>query len=185
MLVLPIVLGLTLGLLFPLACFVVATKIETKVSKDAKSRGDEAYWTLMPQRRKRDFKTGKLVPTEDEVDFDPRHGHYMKCGEIVITIASASLVFIPTLHFTHVLPWLGLSMVLLGFTVVYTLSFMGLLTFFYEMFLNNPESFTMFRSNTLFSLGFGGLSCFASAYFVLSILIGSAMASGAFVGSGH
>lgn len=37
---------------------------------------------------------------------------------------------------------LGFSMVLLGFTVVYGLLFMALLTYFYEMFLFDPASFT-------------------------------------------
>jgi len=43
-------------------------------------------------------------------------------------------------------------MVLLGFTVVYALSFMGLVTYFYEMQLQYPDSFTMFRSVLIFSL---------------------------------
>jgi len=35
------------------------------------------------------------------------------------------------------------------------------------MQLQNPESFTMFRSVLIFSLGFGGLGCFAVSYFAL------------------
>jgi hypothetical protein len=106
----------------------------------------------------------------------------MKCGEVVITLASASLVFIPSLHFTASLPWLGLPMVLLGFTVVYALAFMGLLTYFYEMQLQNPDSFTAFRSCVLFALGFSGLGSFAIAYFTLSILSGNALSNGALIG---
>jgi len=108
----------------------------------------------------------------------PRHGHYLKCAEVLITLASASLVFIPTLHVSALLPRLGFSMVLLGFTVVYGLLFMALLTYFYEMFLFNPASFTTFRSSAIFTLGFSAFLCFALAYLVLSIIIGTAVANG-------
>ena len=185
MLDIPVIIGIVSGICLPTGFFIAATVIERRIQKDADERGVKAYWTLTPQRKKRNFKTAAVEPIDDEVDFDPRHGHYMKCGEIIITLASASLVFIPTLHFTSTLPWLGLPMVLLGFTVVYALSFMGLLTFYYEMQLNNPESFTMFRSNLLFSLGFGGLSCFAIAYFLLSISIGTALSHGTLISAGH
>jgi hypothetical protein len=85
--------------------------------------------TLTPFKKRRDMKTGEIVQIDEEVDFDPRHGHYMKCGEVLIALASVSLVFIP-LHST-LLPrtgvsgaFLAISMVLLGFTVVYALLFM-------------------------------------------------------------
>jgi len=185
MLSFPVIAGIISGIVFPTGFFISATKIEGGLQKRATARGRNMYWTLTPQKKKRNFDTGEIEPTNEEVDFDPRHGHYMKCGEIIITLASASLIFIPSLHFTSTLPWLGLPMVLLGFTVVYALSFMGLLTFFYEMQLNDPNSFTMFRSNLVFALGFGGLSCFAIAYFVLSILIGTALSHGALVNIGR
>ena len=181
----PVITGIFIGLFLPLAFFCIELHIERKIKKASISKGNKIWWTLSPQRKKRNFITGLVENTQDEVDFDPRHGHYMKCGEIIIALASASLVFIPNLHFTSVLPWLGLPMVLLGFTVVYALSFMGLVTYFYEMQLQYPDSFTMFRSVLIFSLGFGGLGCFAVSYFALSILIGNAISTGALTGVAH
>jgi hypothetical protein len=171
-----------LGLILPLGLFGIEYYFERKVKKAAELKGSKIWWTLSPQRKVRNFQTGLIEPKPEEIDFDPRHGHYMKCGEVVITLASASLVFIPSLHFTASLPWLGLPMVLLGFTVVYALAFMGLLTYFYEMQLQNPDSFTAFRSCVLFALGFSGLGSFAIAYFTLSILSGNALSNGALIG---
>jgi len=177
--------GVVIGISLPLALFGVERTLERKTEKKAKQNGRKIWWSLIPERKTRDFKTGEVLKTGTGVDFDPRHGHYMKCGETIITLSSASLVFIPTLHFSSTLPWVGLPLVLLGFTVVYALAFMGLLTYFYEMELQDPDSFTATRSCALFALGFGGLSCFAIAYFVLSILIGSALSHGAVISGGH
>jgi hypothetical protein len=140
---------------------------------------------LSPPKRLRDPKTGAIVNGTGDYDFDPRHGHYMKCGEVITTLASASLVLIPGLHFTAVFPWLGMSMVLLGFTVVYTLLFMGLLTFFYEKSMFDPTFLTVFRSALIHGLGFGALSCFAISYFVLALIVGAAVSNGTLVGLGH
>jgi hypothetical protein len=178
-------IGVILGVCLPVVFFLIASTIERRAKQAARLKGAKIWWTLTPQKKVRNFETGLVQSTSEEVDFDPRHGHYMKCGEIIIALASASLVFIPSLHFTSVLPWIGLPMVLLGFTVVYSLSFMGLITYFYEMQLHNPDSFTAFRSNLIFSLGFGGLGCFAVAYFALSILIGNAVSSGALTSVAH
>jgi hypothetical protein len=97
---------------------------------------------------------------------------------VLIALASASLVFIPTLHIASLLPKLALPMVLLGFTVVYALLFMALLTYFYEMFLFNPANFTAFRSSLVFTLGFSAFLCFALAYLILSIIMGIAIGNG-------
>jgi len=180
-----VIIGIIIGLIFPLGFFGVEYYFERKSKLAAESKGSKIWWTLSPQRKIRNFQTGLVEAKQEEVDFDPRHGHYMKCGEVIITLASASLVFIPSLHFTAVLPWLGFPMVLLGFTVVYSLAFMGLLTYFYEIQLQNPDSFTAFRSCLIFSLGFGGLGCFAIAYFALSILIGNALSNGALTSVSH
>jgi hypothetical protein len=168
-------LSIAAGLVIPSALFAREYSIERK----------ETYVTLTPFKRTRDPRTGEIVAGTEEVSFDPRHGHYMKCAEVLITLASASLVFIPTLHVSSVLPKLAFSMVLLGFTVVYALSFMALLTYFYEMFLFNPASFTAVRSSLVFTLGFSAFSCFALAYLVLSIVVGTAIGSGSLVISTH
>jgi hypothetical protein len=70
-------------------------------------------------------------------------------------------------------------MVLLGMTVVYALGFMAGLTYFYEMFLFDPRSFTAFRSSIVFTLGFGAFTCFAFAYIALAIIVGVAIGNGA------
>jgi hypothetical protein len=181
----PVIVGIGTALVFPLALYAIESSIERRAKRRAARNGKRIWWSLRPQKKIRNFVTGEIQPTNEEVDFDPRHGHYMKCGEIVITLASASLVFIPTLHFGAVLPWLGMPMVLFGFTVVYALAFMGLLTYFYEMQLQNPDTFSASRSCVLFSLGFSALGCFASAYFMLSLLIGSALSRGIMVSGGR
>jgi len=161
-------LGIGMGLLIPAAFFAFEFSIERKAP----------YVTLTPFKRTRDPKTGAIIPGTEEVSFDPRHGHYMKCAEVLITLASASLVFIPTLHVSSLLPKLALPMVLLGFTVVYGLFFMALLTYFYEMFLFDPASFKAFRSSLVFTLGFSAFLCFALAYLVLSIIVGIGISNG-------
>jgi hypothetical protein len=165
--------GLGISVSIPLAFFAFEFRIERK----------SIYVTLTPFKRRRDVKTGQVIQENEEVDFDPRHGHYMKCAELMITLASASLVFI-SLNSTR-LPrsglsgtFLGISMVLLGVTVVYALLFMALLTYFYEMFLFDPTSFTAFRSSLIFTLGFSAFACFATAYLVLAVVMAKALSSG-------
>ena len=69
-------------------------------------------------------------------------------------------------------------MVLLGFTVVFGLSFMATMTYFYEMFLFAPTSYSAGRSSLMFSLGFSGFACFALAYFVIAVQVAYAYTSG-------
>ncbi len=166
-------LGVALGLLSPAAFFAFEFRIERK----------EKYVTLTPFKRGRDPQTGEITFGTEEVSFDPRLEHYLKCAEVLITLASASLVFIPTLHVSSMMPKLAFPMVLLGFTVVYGLLFMALLTYFYEMFLFNPANFTAFRSSTVFTLGFSAFFCFALAYLVISIIIGTAIGNGSLLNS--
>jgi len=173
----PVWLGAGVGLIIPIAFFIFEFRIERR-----------APWvTLTPFKMSRDPKSGEIHHSSEGgvVDFDPRHGHYMKLGEVLITLASASLVFIPSLHFSSILPRLGFPMVLLGFTVVYALGFMAALTYFYEMFLFNPGTFTAFRSSLIFSLGFGAFFCFALAYITLAVIVGNAIANGTLLISAH
>lgn len=172
---LPVLLGVGAGLVIPAGFFAFEYRIEHKAP----------YVTLTPFKRSRDPDTGQVIPGREEVDFDPRHGHYMKIGEVLIALSSASLVFIPSLHFSSALPWLGFPLILLGFTVVYALGFMGALTYFYEMFLFDPRSFTAFRSSFIFTLGFGAFACFALAYVFLAVIVGGAIGSGALINLSH
>jgi hypothetical protein len=165
--------GLGIGIGSFLAFFTFEYSIERKAK----------YVTLTPFKSRRDLKTGRIFLLDEEVEFDPRHGHYMKFGEVLIALASASLVFIP-LHSAQ-FPrigisglLLGISMILLGFTVVYALLFMGLLTYFYEMFLFDPANFTAFRSSLIFALGFSAFWCFALAYLALAVVMAKAFSGG-------
>src|ERR1700726_1901943 len=77
---------------------------------------DWEFVTFEPPKQVRDAATGRITPTGGLVDFDPRHGHYLKIAEVIITIASASLVFISTVHTTKTVPLIGFPIVLLGFS---------------------------------------------------------------------
>jgi hypothetical protein len=171
----PVLLGIGAGLAIPSAFFVYEYSIERK----------GPYVTLTPFRKSRNPDTREVVQGREEVDFDPRHGHYMKIGEVLIALSSASLVFIPSLHSSSSLPWLGFPLILLGLTVVFALGFMGALTYFYEMFLFDPRSFTAFRSSLVFTLGFGAFGCFALAYVTLAVIAGCAIANGAILSLAH
>jgi hypothetical protein len=145
-----------------------------------------AVITLTPWKRNVDgtFKEesqadgGKRVDTHD---FDPRLEHYLKVAEVIITLASASLVFIPTLHGKSLNCWFAFALVMLGLTVVFGLAFMAIMTYFYEMFLFDPKGYGPFRSSLMFSLGFTGFACFAIAYLVISIQVGLAYSSGSLI----
>lgn len=166
-----ILLAVALGVAIPVVFFIFEFRIERKAP----------YVTLTPFKRARNPVDGTVIEVPGEVDFDPRHGHYMKLGEVLITLASASLVFIPTVHSTSQLPALGFCMVVLGLTVLYSLGFMAAITYFYEMFLFEPHSFTAFRSSFMFSLGFGALSTFALAYLVLAFSVAYALVKGTLI----
>jgi hypothetical protein len=43
------------------------------------------------------------------------------------------------------------------------------MTYFYEMFLFDPASYSAGRSSLMFSVGFSGYGCFALAYLVIAL----------------
>lgn len=132
--------------------------------------------TLTPRKRNID---GTIKTPEEVHDFDPRLEHYLKVAEIVVGLASASLVFIPTLHSTKINTcWFAFAFVMLSFTVFFGLFFMATMTYFYEMFLFDPSSYSAGRSSMMFSTGFSGFACFALAYFVIAVQIATAYMSG-------
>jgi hypothetical protein len=67
------------GILVPCAFFAYEYSIERKAP----------YVTLTPFRRFRDPRSGAIRMSDEEVSFDPRHGRYMKCAELLVTLASA------------------------------------------------------------------------------------------------
>jgi hypothetical protein len=72
---------------------------------------------------------GKPVP------FEHRHERYMNVAEVMVTLASASLVIVPSSGLSLYSHACGFALVLLGFCVLDNLGFMALLTYFYERFL--------------------------------------------------
>jgi hypothetical protein len=132
--------------------------------------------TLTPWKRNID---GTIKKPEEVHEFDPRLEHYLKVAEIIVGLASASLVFVPTMHSKNINPfWFAFALVLLSFTVFFGLFFMATMTYFYEMFLFKPSSYGAGRSSLMFSLGFSGFACFAAAYFVIGVQIAVAYMNG-------
>jgi hypothetical protein len=106
---------------------------------------------------------------EKRVDFAPRMQQYTKVAEIMITLSSASLVFIPS-HLTRS-PSLAFPLMLLGFAVLWGVCFIAWMSYCYETALYSPHNFGAKSSSTTFGLGFGALFCFAIAYLVLAIIV--------------
>jgi hypothetical protein len=113
--------------------------------------------------------------TPNGVPFDPRHDRYQKVAEVVTTLASASVVFIPGSKLA-VYPHLSsFALVLLGLTVLYCVLFMALLALFYEKFLYDNLSYKPWKYGLINALGFAALSCFGIAYVALAV--GAALAA--------
>jgi len=153
--------GIIVGIVLFLSAYLWCLRVEKSYD----------YVTFTPRKRDRFGKYIEGEGKEEElVDFDPRHGHYLKCAEVVITLSSASLIFIPSVHLSSgVLPRFAFSLVLLGFTVLYGVLFMAFVTYFYEEFLYDPKRFTVYRSALLSALGFTALLCFGLSYGWLAI----------------
>lgn len=103
------------------------------------------------------------------VDFAPRMQQYTKAAEIMITLSSASLVFMPS-HLAKT-PVFALPATLLGFAVLWGVGFIAWMSYCYETSLYNPEDFGARSSSAIFGLGFGALGCFATAYLSLALIV--------------
>jgi hypothetical protein len=123
--------------------------------------------------------SGPPTFTPNGIDFDPRHGHYMKTAEVVVALASASLLFIPKLRVDTHLRSYSFTMVLLGASVLFCVLFMAGLTYFYENFLYRNDSYSAWKYGLVNALGFSGLLCFAIAYVVLAVAMAKATLAGA------
>jgi hypothetical protein len=139
------------------------------------SRRKWSYVSFTPHRVVHDLQTDKFVLLQDEVDFQPRLGHYLKTSEVVITLASASLVFIPKLTVTAHPEWFAFSMTLFGLTVLYLVLFMITLLYFYEDSLYFPTYYTVKKSAAVVAMGFAGLLCFITAYMSIAVQIAKAV----------
>src|SRR2546429_5280580 len=102
------------------------------------------------------------------VPFEHRHERYLNVAEVMVTLASASLVFIPSSRLSVYKNACAFALILLGLCVLYSVGFMALLTYFYERFLYNDQSYLPWKYGLLHALGFGALFCFALAYIVLA-----------------
>ena len=105
---------------------------------------------------------GKPVP------FEHRHERYINVAEVMVTLASASLVFLPSSRLTLYTHACAFALILLGFCVLYSIGFMALLSYFYERFLYDNRTYAPWKYGLLHGLGFGALFCFALAYIVLA-----------------
>jgi len=165
--------GVSLGLLAPIIMFLIEYRIERKLDIVISPR----EWIAnpkWPQEKQRYLVGDKLV------DFVPRMQQYTKTAEIVITLASASLLFVPS-HLSKQ-PMLALTVTLLGFAVLWGVLFIVWISYCYEETLYNPKRFGAVQSSISFALGFGALACFGIAYIVLALIFAHAIASGQTLG---
>jgi hypothetical protein len=77
---------------------------------------------------------GKPVP------FEHRHERYMNVAEVMVTLASASLVFVPSSRLSLYSHACAFALILLGLCVLYSVGFMALMTYFYERFLYDDQT---------------------------------------------
>jgi hypothetical protein len=115
------------------------------------------------------------VPTGELAAFEPRHERYIKVAEVVTTLASASLIFVPNSRLNVYPHSCSFALVLLGLTVFYSIGFMALISYFYEGFLFEPTSYSQTKYALVHALGFGGLICFGLAYIWLAARVGWAV----------
>ena len=66
---------------------------------------------------------GKPVP------FEHRHERYMNVAEVMLTLASASLVFVPSSRLSFYSHACAFALILLGLCLLYSLVFMALMTY--------------------------------------------------------
>ena len=100
--------------------------------------------------------------------FEHRHERYMGVAEVMLTLASASLVFVPSSRLSLYSHACAFALILLGLCVLYSVGFMALLSYFYERFLYDDQTYRPWKYGLLHGLGFGALFCFALAYIVLA-----------------
>jgi hypothetical protein len=109
--------------------------------------------------------------------FEPRLGNYARLVEIVIGLATGSIVLLAGSSIFRSggkLPrFYGSPLVLLAMSVIYAVAFLALLVRAYEEFLHDEKSYTrnLYALNT--SLGFASLICFALGYVWLGFVLAS------------
>jgi hypothetical protein len=115
-------------------------------------------------------------PRNPPRSFEPRLAGYMRATETLIGLATGSIVLLAGSSVLRSgggrLPWLFASpMVMMGFSVIYALFFMGILNFFYEGFLHHRDSYTAAKYRLITTLGFSALFTFAVGYIWLAFVV--------------
>lgn len=165
------IVGICVGLAAPVILGAVEYTIEKRTESITLTPRE---WIANPNWPRGD---PKYLVGEKLVDFVPRMQQYTKTAEIAITLASASIVLIPS-HLSK-LPSLAFSLTLQGFTVLWGVTFIAWMSYCYEQSLYDPASFGARESSTMFALGFGALACFAIGYISLALAVAHAIATGA------
>jgi hypothetical protein len=160
----PILAGLSTALLLFASIFYITLRTHRKAGY--------TYLSFRPLKWKVQLDSDEQKLVEEEVEFDARHGHYMKLAEVITSLAAASIAFVPQLHVPYRSVVFAYCLVLLGASVLLCVLFMALLTYFYEASLYVPRTYTARKSALVTALGFGGLGCFALAYLFIACRVG-------------
>jgi hypothetical protein len=107
--------------------------------------------------------------------FEPRLAGYMRCTETLIGLATGSIVLLAgssVFRSGGRLPWIYASpLVLMGFSVIYGVFFLGIMNFFYEGFLHNRNSYAAWKYRLVNVAGFSALFTFAVGYIWLAFAV--------------
>lgn len=107
-------------------------------------------------------------------DFEKLLAFYQRCGELLVGIASVSIVLlISSSAFKQGgLPWrFASSLFLLALSVIYVSLFMVLMTLDYEHYRHQSNSYTRFKYTRNQALGFASVLCFCAGYLWLIIVV--------------
>lgn len=148
------------------------------ITLTAHRKAGYTYLSFRPLKWKARLDKDEMELVEEQVEFDTRHGQYTKIAEVIISLSAASIAFIPQLHLPYRSAVFAYCLVLLGASVLLCILFMALLTYFYEASLYVPRTYTPRKSAVVTGLGFGGLGCFALAYFLIACRVGWAIYRG-------
>ncbi len=137
-----------------------------------------SYLSFRPLKWKMPLEGDSPILLDEQVEFDARHGQYLKIAEVIITLSAASIALIPKLFVPAHARLFAYCLVLLGESILLCVLFMFLLTYFYEESLYVPVSYSIERAGWANGIGFSALICFGIAYLLLACQVGWAIASG-------
>ena len=167
---LPIIAGI-------LTAFLMFMGVYYRVLR-AHKRAKYTHLSFRPLKWRAPLNSEKYELLDEQVEFDARHGQYMKIAEVIISLSAASIAFIPQLRVPYRSAIFAYCLVLLGAAVLLCVLFMALLTFFYEASLYAPAAYTPRKSAVVNGLGFSGLGCFALSYLLIACRVGWAICRG-------